>query len=1346
MKRLIQNKHFSRVCCAVLCAAMLASIVLPAAARASAQPEAPELPAQSEITLLGGGEAAAEYESGQSTSDARADAGTAGGTTGTQGGDRPDPENHDTQSATSSDEERDNNIEKSEQDGKQEPQSDGTKPSEADFAEAEIGTTTGPEEPDNTTDSDDSGSDGEDDSRLELAAVLTWYKYGNEENTVVCAPEESVGKRILTSQLEKGRFSYKIELAGPEAGAAEINAVTLMQGGRVQSASASGSLDMQTAGDGSAQRYVFYIEASVARTDENGVRELVDTDFTFVVSCEDGLDLSLAMNWPQSSGTASLSVAADASASRDVRSSELESGELRYAFTLTGLSAGDAEIVEASYISAHAQSGELDKTAGTLTLTLPEDADSEQYTLTLRAEVNEGGTVRTVTFTVYLRYLRDDDLSLELTWYRGGLTAEKITCGKDASAAAKIKQNQLINGTFQYYLALTGESASKARLTSMKLTGPGVSETMGESGSAAFRIPTGESAAVYTVQVTAKLNSGKTATFQITITYSSDVSAEMRYTVNIDGTSGEQTVRCENGRTATPELIFSDQLEDGVLPFSFSISGEDAGAVRLEKLTLYQSGSGRERTLASEIGTADYSGSAVLLDNNGRAGKNQFVLTAVDEDGGSYTFTFLLRYQTRGDKEVKIEVSLDDGQEIINESDITLRVTAYSVEADGTVVSYIRATGAETELHVELDGERLDYTGASGNTQEYTVYAKNPEEGDTNTHTLHIFARDEYGNEGERTLTLKGRRMEDGKETGATVSISVDLSVLGMGVYGPISYNVRVGEPVSYVIAKTLWGEDIDETFGGATEATLGFDKAYCSYGGSLKTGFYLKSLGGSILGTPQYYTKQGAVNSAETLADINAQFGEETALAALWRCIVRNNIPITAAGGMSIGEHNFTDGSGWMYAIDGGYYPNRGMSEYKLSDLTGNSHTLTLRYTLAYGWDVGSGSTGYGNSVGYCVQLVNGRFEVNHQWEEKKTEEGAKKFVCKCCGLEQDCPHEHIEYRDNDDGTCGEYCLDCETYPYGTKAHTWDYSFEPDSEQHKKTCTVCKLEEMEDHDWDETEDEGTCKDGGKPAVLHRKCKLCKMEKDTELEVPAHKFEKIKSNERGHWKVCSVCGMPEAGTTEAPEVEAHSYIYDGKNWICSVCNGRHAWLCKGKLTEKERDCEHLVCVCSGCGAEFREDFKTPEHKFDKQEANEYGHYMVCSVCGMPEAGTLESPVVTPHDYSFDGADGICSGCGKRHSEVCSGTMALTEHNCRQRVYVCSVCHAGYTENGEFDDHNYQDGRCLTCGGEDPDYTAPTDPDGPTGPTEPTDPTDPTEPSGPTEPTEPEEPETPSGGE
>jgi len=88
-----------------------------------------------------------------------------------------------------------------------------------------------------------------------------------------------------------------------------------------------------------------------------------------------------------------------------------------------------------------------------------------------------------------------------------------------------------------------------------------------------------------------------------------------------------------------------------------------------------------------------------------------------------------------------------------------------------------------------------------------------------------------------------------------------------------------------------------------------------------------------------------------ENFARIDAQFGEGTNLDILWRCIYRNSLSLNDASS-SLGELDFTEGSGWEYEING-TYPSYGMDKADLKP----GDTLTLRYTLAYGWDIGNGS-----------------------------------------------------------------------------------------------------------------------------------------------------------------------------------------------------------------------------------------------------------------------------------------------------------------------------------------------------------------------------------------------------
>ena len=1229
MKKLFENRALCRSCCVLLCAALLAALLLPAAGRAQRRPETPQLHADEHISLLGGGNADSHSSTGSGTGEAGSSGETEGGSEGISGGNTAERQEDDPSDAPTAPDERKEAIGADENGGEQPPEEPEDEPASPQPQEnsgaqsapdgapqpeqpeqtssgadpEEIGQTNGAETPEDMTQEGNTGSDGESETELDLFAVMTWYKYGRKPSTIVCAADDRVGKRVVYSQLEDGVFFYELALGGADGINAQIDSVSIREGlARSYEADASGEVAMTAPADGSARRYTFTVAATIVRYDAGGRTE-TEVEFTFVISYEDGLDLSLSMRWLRSGVETELTVAPGGSASRTVRSSEIN-GALEYSFELQGLSADDAEILSAVYTSDTGDSGMLDEVGGALEMKTAAGRDKGRYTVFVTAEVYEGGArnARVVEFTVQLTYQDSRELALELTWYKKSIAAETLRCEKNERAAVRIKQNQLTSGELMYLLELVGESAKEAEIVSVSLSGPGGAQTLGSRGSIPLSVPVGESAARYVLQVEA-LMGRELVRFTVNISYVSDISVRMRYTATVDGVETPREVSCENGKSISAELIYSDQLREGVLPFEISIAGDDSGSVTIDRVTLYRSGDGRSMQLARDIGASTYAGTAVLQTNGGRAGENQFTICALDTEGGEYRFTVNIPYLPRGEKKVVIKTNLTNGQKIENETDVDLTVEAWSQEDDGSVISHIRATGSGTQMTVRLDGKELFYTGASGFVQQYKLYADNPEEGDQNTHELTIYARDEYGNEGELTITLIGERSTEGKAIG-TAEIYIDMTVLGLGVYGPVRYDVLADEPISYAVAKAVWGYDAGEPFGTAKES-FGWDGAYCDYTGTLDVGFYLRTMGdGSGLGSQAKALRASSFDSLggseeEILSAIDGYFGAGSAYAALWRCIYRNGIALTRHSAMSVGDQDFTRGSGWLYCIDDSFYPGAGMSEYSLQD----GQKLTLRYTLAYGWDVGSGQRGYGDAVGYCVTAADGDFDVEHSFEAVPQSDGTTKFVCRCCGIAEGCPHENTEPRDNGDGTCGTWCLDCGAFTGPLTEHSWEYRFEEGAEEHSKVCKSCGLEELERHDWILGEDSATCTEAG---TVHKRCDICGAETEEETPAKGHSSSGKWDFEPGgseHYQLCASCKQEIAGTRGR-----HDYEYDEISgcWICSVCEAIHEWDCEGELRLKEGDCQHEVYVCARCGLTLVRtgEFET-RHRFENG---------VCTVC------------------------------------------------------------------------------------------------------------------------------------
>ena len=314
----------------------------------------------------------------------------------------------------------------------------------------------------------------------------------------------------------------------------------------------------------------------------------------------------------------------------------------------------------------------------------------------------------------------------------------------------------------------------------------------------------------------------KNLTFTYVLRYSGDVSLELRYTL-LNGT--QTAIRCANGQNKTAQTVYSDEVTDGVLAYTLALTGGDAASgVEISDVSCYQSGSGKTKAL----GSAESGQIELLVNADGSEGENTFTITAKSEAGEQYTFKINVPYKLRGDGTVKIETNLTDGQKVMNGTNITLTVTAWSEKEDGTLIAQMTAS----DVVVTLDGEVQRSYGSSGGRLQYTLVPENPAEGDENEHTLVISCEDAYGNSDTITLTLLGERTRKGEPIGHA-TIYIDMTVLGLGVTSPLSYEVLSGEPASYSVAKAVWGYDAGDPFGTSAN-TFGWPSSEAAYNGSL--------------------------------------------------------------------------------------------------------------------------------------------------------------------------------------------------------------------------------------------------------------------------------------------------------------------------------------------------------------------------------------------------------------------------------------------------------------------------------------------------------------------------------
>ena len=971
-------------------------------------------------------------------------------------------------------------------------------------------------------------------------------------------------------------------------------------------------------------------------------------------------ELSLVLTW----NAKGIACAAGNTQAFSVGSYELNEDLFRFRVSLTGTQAQDAKIVNGISITESTQTArELKWPSDSLIMNPAAGTDKEVYNFSFTVRTAE----RDVFFRYKITYQKLPDVQLSFTWRGTGNHKGTLLCMPSGSVVDKIKSNQLAGGRISYEMKLVGSDAESAG--AKILSASYISDETDKSGDLNYRdgqglldieMPAGETSNTYRISVSALAN-GHTAHFKVILHVGNDVTLGMRYTLN-DGSQGE--IFCQNKQSRTADTVYDNQLTEGSLQYELSVVGSDAEGVKITSVRCTQPSNGSIQTLEA-------SGAASLSLNNGKTGQNNFTIEAEDDSGNQYIFKINVPYKHKGINCVEIVYEPDETHELINDTKNDLTVRAWS-EYTGER-EYIRASGTDTILRVELDGIEIDCTNTSGYYSGYDLYPSNPEIGDTNTHTLHIYSEDAYGNWGEKTLEYIGRRREPGQKIGEA-DIYVDMAVLGIKEVAHIRYDVLADEPISYVVAKAIMGMDTGEPFGAASD-TLGWRG---DYGGTLDTGFYLRSLNTDYHADALEDAVWPGSTEEEVLEAIDARFGAGTGLAVLWRCLYRNGLNKSAGSGSTFGEFDYTSGSGWMYSIGGSYYPGQSMSAVRLKD----EDVLTLRYTLAYGWDIGGGSDNYGNVVGYCVEGRNGKIYVNHRWETAEDPDGSVRYVCRCCGMVQDCPHAHMTYKDLEDGTHILLCEDCQAVIGDPLPHNWTYDAGDTEDSH--VCAECGAAEQ--HFWKEVEgtNTATCTE---PGVRTVRCSVCGMEKEEEAEAKGHTLDnRWNHTALEHYQKCSTCGE-EFGCGN------HEYTYseDWDDYECRICHVLHEEICGGALTIQEATCQRIVYHCDSCGYDM-----TKPGTFD-----EYHDYVdgFCRYCG------AEDPDHVPHEHDYhethrvdptcteDGYIEYTCDCGDTHTDPLPATGhswgEWTPAGDGEEVRYCGVCGAEDYRTTEADTYSIQ---------------------------------------------------------
>ena len=362
-------------------------------------------------------------------------------------------------------------------------------------------------------------------------------------------------------------------------------------------------------------------------------------------------------------------------------------------------------------------------------------------------------------------------------------------------------------------------------------------------------------------------------------------------------------------------------------------------------------------------------GNGTVLEGRGRdystklsLGKNEIIIYYTDGDGNRNYSSFVISYEatkadentpTQGQNPPTITTNLDNWEGEVKTQSFTFTVKARTWENKQIYYDHIV---------VMMDGkEILNPTGNS--TYEYVLYFTKPNRGDTSNHKITVLAWDDDGNSRLEKYELVYRSIDEGDVIGQ-VRVVVDATTVGKGIIADEVVDIVQGRPASYTVLEAL---DV---------MNMEYD-----YAGTKDNGFYLRNL-----------RRGGAFRNArmpEALEELIARDGLE------FRDPCTKN---------QLGEFDFTQGSGWMYCVNSGAYSGKGLSEWHLND----GDTIYLRFTLAYGKDIGVTDSGFGRLESYCgLWIDEGFIPLEHDYKTERkdpteTEDGYIKETCKKCEHEE--------------------------------------------------------------------------------------------------------------------------------------------------------------------------------------------------------------------------------------------------------------------------------------------------------------------------------------------------------
>lgn len=426
------------------------------------------------------------------------------------------------------------------------------------------------------------------------------------------------------------------------------------------------------------------------------------------------------------------------------------------------------------------------------------------------------------------------------------------------------------------------------------------------------------------------------------------------------GSGGEEDDTPRIYTTLKTQQLTKAELPDSKLTFVAYPLGKGDLHIRVRLKNETNSGNG---LLLTSQNNQDYE---AQLDFNA---DNLFVLSLYDGE----TFLGLVQYRvgyyanladdthpTVGDYPPSIVTNLDGASLDMSSQTFPLTVIARANAELGAGVIY------SNQIRVTLDGKTVEKSyGDSQPT--YELYFEPPQLGDEETHIVRVLAWDGNGNSTMKVYTVTYHQISEGDPAGS-VDVVLDATTIGLGILDTGTLDIVEGETAASVLLRFL--------------QERGYEP---DYQGSATMNFYLRRI------------SRGDIAYRANVPE------------HLWELILRDGITTNDNYDRdSIGEFDYTQGSGWMYSINGTLYEGTGMSGYKVR----NGITIYVRFTLSYGKDIGgydSTGGGYGSLSSYCGLWINGGYQAlghdfveTNRLEPTETEDGYIHYRCSKCHEEK--------------------------------------------------------------------------------------------------------------------------------------------------------------------------------------------------------------------------------------------------------------------------------------------------------------------------------------------------------